>query len=192
MSRTDLLRFALNVTMRYKLSFFFKVNYFPETVFIFERKYPRIGDEQRPCRDICYSVALSRVNAHLRTNYTSDELAAFELQLTEVDVWVDLNEVTAEELSGAFGGLDVAQVEAVFKEFFTNKISLKTTFPVSKERLLSDIRFLWDVSKQPLSLCYMLTAVTLHTMNALQVDSVLHSPTPRSWQICNLHASRSV
>ncbi|KAK8757540.1 hypothetical protein V5799_004826 [Amblyomma americanum] len=185
MGHAELLRFALSTQHRYRLNFFFTI-YFHRSFTLYERTYLRSDNYDNFCED-CFPAALSAVNARLRTNCTRGDFFAMKQMLSGVDEDNEAHGLAVEEILNALGRTNASWLEATMREFFPTFDLSTPTYAISKESLLDEIRILWNVSIQPLSLVYMLTTVVIEAMSHIQVDRVLDAPTPRTWRICDDH-----
>ncbi|KAK8788003.1 hypothetical protein V5799_022223 [Amblyomma americanum] len=189
MGHAELLRFALASQKRYRLNFFFTITDHKFFTMI-DRNYVRSSDYKRFCEDDCFLVALSVVNARLRTNYTRGDFFAWERQLPGDDEDDGNYELATEELLDALGNMNTSLLEAILREFFPSFNLTTPAYATAKKGLLDDIRILWNVSNQPLSLLYMLTTVVIDAISQIQIDKVLDAPTPRTWRICDAHGQK--
>ncbi|KAK8757541.1 hypothetical protein V5799_004827 [Amblyomma americanum] len=185
MGHAELLRFALSTQHRYRLNFFFTI-YFHRSFTLYERTYLRSDNYDNFCDD-CFPAALSAVNARLRTNCTRGDFFALKQMLPGVDEDNETHGLAVEEILNALGRTNASWLEATMREFFPTFDLSTPTYAISKESLLDEIRILWNVSNQPLSLVYMLTTVVIEAMSHIQVDRELDAPTPRTWRICDDH-----
>ncbi|XP_075550749.1 uncharacterized protein LOC142584520 [Dermacentor variabilis] len=156
MTPADLLRFGLNAQYRYRIDFFFGVTFSTASV-EFEWNFMRTIAFLYYCSDDCFEAALSGVNAHLKTNYTRQDIGDWQQRLPRHSDAGEPEIIATKELLEAFGDLDVSLFETIMKEIYPD-FSLKyPAYATAKRALLAEIRILWNVSAQPMSLCYVLT-----------------------------------
>ncbi|KAH7934012.1 hypothetical protein HPB49_020315 [Dermacentor silvarum] len=185
MSHVQLLRFALEVQKRYDLNFFFTIFAGGHDVYI-QRNLFRIATYGPVCDDACYATVLSAVNEHIGANCTSEQITAWE-QLFR-DVFSAPEYTTWDEIRAAFGGIDAEQFKAILLEFLIDIEAAESVSADSKTQLFADIERLWNVTNQPLSLCYVLVVLVLDTIQRLvHVDATLSLPTTRSRDACEYH-----
>ncbi|KAH7937555.1 hypothetical protein HPB49_013007 [Dermacentor silvarum] len=189
MTPADLLRFGLNVQFRYQIDFFFDVGFSDASV-EFEWNFMRAITFLYYCNDDCFQVALSGVNAHLKTNYTRQDIGDWQQLLPRQSDAGEPGKITTKELLEAFGGLDVSLFEAIMKEFYPDFSLKHFAYTNAKRALLAEIRILWNASAQPMSLCYVLTSVVVSAMKDVQGRTVVDFPTADIWQVCDTHANR--
>ncbi|XP_065293907.1 uncharacterized protein [Dermacentor albipictus] len=189
MTPADLLRFALNVQFRYHINFFFGVVFSVDSV-EFEWNFMRAITFLYYCRDGCFEAALSGVNAHLKTNYTRQDIVDWQQLLPHQSDAGEPGNITTKELLEAFGGLDVSLFEAIMKEMYPDFSLKHPIYSSAKRALLAEIGVLWNVSAQPMSLCYILTCVVISATKEVQGRAVLDFPTSQIWQVCTSLSSR--
>nr|XP_054922152.1 uncharacterized protein LOC129382324 [Dermacentor andersoni] len=189
MTPADLLRFALNVQFRYQIDFFFGVVFSLASV-EFEWNFMREMAFAYYCSYDCFDAALSGVNAQLKTNYTRQDIGDWQQLLPHQSDAGEPGNIATKELLDAFGGLDVSLFEAIMKEIYPDFSDKHLIYSSAKRALLAEIGILWNVSAQPMSLCYMLTCVVISATVEVQEWSVLDFPTSEIWQVCTSQSSR--
>ncbi|KAL3194206.1 hypothetical protein MRX96_016338 [Rhipicephalus microplus] len=117
MTPVDLLRFALNIHIRYQLEFFFGLEFGNASV-EFEWTFLRAITFQYYCDYNCFDAALAGVNAHLETNYTYQDIKRWQRFLPRASSAASPGDITKEELLQAFAGMNASVFEAVMKEFY--------------------------------------------------------------------------
>ncbi|KAH7934010.1 hypothetical protein HPB49_020313 [Dermacentor silvarum] len=185
MSHAQLLRFALEVQIRYKLIFYFTVSNAKGDIY-FKRKLLRIAAYRYLCDDACYATILSVVNAHFGAHFAKKQITAWEqLFIDHTTPW---GEMGWDEISAAFGGMEAEQFKAILLEFHIDTDTTDFAIVYSKADLFADIARIWNVVNQPLSLCHAMIMVALSALEWLVLgDAKLNSPTLDSGELCQLH-----
>ncbi|XP_065293853.1 uncharacterized protein [Dermacentor albipictus] len=189
MTPADLLRFGLNAQYRYQIDFFFGVTFRRASV-EFEWNFMRDIAFLFYCSDDCFEAALSGVNAHLKTNYTRQDIDDWQQLLPHQSDAGEPGNIATKELLEAFGGLDVSLFEATMKAMYPDFSLKHRIYSSAKRALLAEIRILWNVSAQPMSLCYVLTCVVASAMKDIGGFAVLDIPSAEAWQVCAIQADR--
>ncbi|XP_072144680.1 uncharacterized protein [Dermacentor andersoni] len=189
MTPADLLRFGLNAQYRYRIDFFFGVTFSTASV-EFQWNFMRAIAFLYYCSDDCFEAALSGVNAHLKTNYTRQDIGDWQQLLPHQSDAGEPGNIATKELLEAFGGLDDSLFEAIMKEIYPDFSLNYLAYTTAKRAFLAEIRILWNVSAQPMSLCYVLTCVVVSAMKDIGGWTVLDIPTAEAWQVCASRASR--
>ncbi|KAH7948254.1 hypothetical protein HPB52_019891 [Rhipicephalus sanguineus] len=189
MTPVDLLRFALNIHIRYQLDFFFGLDFGDASV-EFEWNFLRAITFHYYCGNDCFETALAGANAHLKTNYTRRDIEGWQRLLPRAIDAASPGDITRGELLEAFAGMDASLFEAVMKEFYPDFNIGYRAFTEAKRPLLKEIRILWNVSYQPMTLCYMIVSVAIEAMKQVQGRTAVDSPTSQIWEICGTHAAR--
>ncbi|KAL1436204.1 hypothetical protein MTO96_010941 [Rhipicephalus appendiculatus] len=165
MTPVELLRFALNVHIRYQLDFFFGLAFGDASV-EFEWNFLRAVTYQYYCGYECFEAAFAGVQAHLNTNYTIWDIEGWQRLLPRASAAASQGDITPDELLQAFAGMDASAFEAVMREFYPDFDISYRAFTEAKQPLLEEIRILWN--------------------GRTAVDS----PTSQIWEICGNQAGR--